>query len=483
MAAMGVQVLTFRVGDSELAAPVEDVRQVFRDVRITRVPQAPNSLAGVASLRGVLAPVVSVARLLGQTESAPAATARVILLGARDPVAILVDEVGALDRLDWDEADGPDGLGRLYLRDQDAVRTIDLAALLRRAFRPTERAVAASASAQAPAAAEPAAPEVALLAFELAGQAYALPLAAVDEVLAAPKALAALPHTDAAMAGVMAVRDALVPVVSLRTLLGLETEGPLTGGRIIVARIGASRVGLRVDVLRAIVRTHPDRIDATPSMLNRGAGEARIDAICRLPDGGGLVSILSPDQLFRAETYAQILADGRQTENAMDTSRDAEARVKILVFRLGEESYGLPISDVDEVLRLPPVLTRVPKAPAFVLGVMPLRGRLLPVIDQHQRFGVAGAPPAAGRRVIVTTVGDRQAGFVVDAVSEILDLPSDQLAPTSTLTAEAGQVFDRMANLEIDGRIILVVDPQALLDRAERDLLSAFDQGAGPVTP
>jgi purine-binding chemotaxis protein CheW len=72
---------------------------------------------------------------------------------------------------------------------------------------------------------------------------------------------------------------------------------------------------------------------------------------------------------------------------------------------LATKRYGLPIAAVDEVVALPDTLTRLPRAPAYVKGVMNLRGAVIPVIDQRQRFSVVGEPAAGVPRVVVVTLG------------------------------------------------------------------------------
>ncbi|TWB12237.1 CheW protein [Nitrospirillum amazonense] len=485
------QVLTFRVGAALLAASAADVIEVLRPVRITRVPHAPAGLAGVASVRGAVVPVLSLARLLGGEEAASGAASRLLLLQAEEPVALTVDEVGALAQLDA----GRDQLaGGLYAHEDGAPRLIDLAGLLRREFAGLVRRGAG------PGRAEPAAPrrqaakdERAFLAFSLADQAYALPLAEVGEVITLPDHLAKLPRTDAAMVGAASVRGALLPIVSLRALLGLGiAAGDQRGMRVVVAHVGGSRIGLLVDRLNSILRVPADSVGAVPAVLNRGRGEAQIQSICRLPDGRGLVSILSGARLFRDDTVAHLLTDGgSDPREAPDMNPDGRAKMgdRVVVFQLGDEEYGLPVDAVEEVVRLPDTLTRVPKAPGFIEGVMNLRGQVLPVIDQRRRFGVAGSGPGSGpgfgrgrRRVIVTRVNGKLAGFAVDGVSEILALPPDRVSETPDFThpgdTEGASVFSRIANLETAdgaGRMILLIEPQALLDRAERDLLAALD--------
>jgi purine-binding chemotaxis protein CheW len=219
-------------------------------------------------------------------------------------------------------------------------------------------------------------------------------------------------------------------------------------------------------------------------VLNRGRGEARIESIYRSPDGRGLVSILKPERLFEDERVAQILADGRtrdaQGSHSSMTEAATERGEQFVVFRLGDEHYGLPVAAVDEIVRLPDSLTRVPNAPAFVEGVMNLRGKVVPVIDQRRRFQAPEAPGLKDRRrVIVTTFGALQAGFVVDRVTDILELTPDRMRETPELASEGDPVFDRVATAEADGQMILLVDPKALLDRAEADLLAAMAE----VTP
>jgi len=145
---------------------------------------------------------------------------------------------------------------------------------------------------------------------------------------------------------------------------------------------------------------------------------------------------------------------------------------QILVFRLGEEEYGLPVASVREVVAMPDQLTRLPRAPAFVAGIMNLRGRVIPVIDQRLRFDVPGMAQTR-RRIIVAALGTLEAGFVVDAVSEVLRVPTNQMVLAPEMGEET-RVFDRIAAADGGRRMILVIEPQQLLDRAERDLLAAM---------
>lgn len=470
--------LTFFVGEDKFAATAADVVEIFRRPRLTRVPNAPPSLLGIAGLRGTPAPVVSLARLLGrEDENGPAS--RLLLLAGGSPIGLAVDRVGAMAEIaaQPDTSGAAQSHGRLYLVEGSALRVLDLEALLGRAFRATSQARAKRVVDGAGAVQEAQAERtVALLSFDLAGQVYALPLDDVAEVLALPPEMAVIAQSDQAALGVVNLRERLLPVVSTRRLLGLPAEHAASD-RVIVVRIGEVQVGLAVDRLRLILRASESAMDPAPAVLNRGRGQAQVEAICRTP--GGLVAVLSPERLFRDEKMAQILADGRKEGASMDAQTHAsEQTQRFLVFRIGEEEYGLPLDAVEEVASLPDRLTRVPKAPAFIEGVMNLRGKVTPIIDQRVRFASQGAAAVGRPRVVVTTVDGRQAGFIVDAVSEILPLAASQIEETPELTADAGRLFTRIATLDDGARLILLIEPKELLDRAERDLLAALEASA-----
>lgn len=472
--------ITFFVGEEQYAVDAADVSEIFRRPRITRVPGGPPALLGIAGLRGAAAPVASLARLLGREET-PGPDSRLLLLSGRQAIGLSVDRVGALAHLPAPkDAGGAPAFGRLYAVEDSALRMLDLDGLLRREFarvpgerrtvvEPTAAEVQAEADADADA-------RAALLAFDLAGQTYALPLEEVSEVLAFPERLAAVAGSDDAVLGVHNLRGRLLPVVSLRQLLGLGAR-VVEAERVVVTRVGDAIVGLAVERLHAILRVSEADIDAAPAVLNRGEGEAQVQAICRLPDGRGLVALLSAERLFRDDKVARILADGRSEVGEMDEDAATGESDRYLIFRIGDDEYGLPLAAVDEVVRLPERLTRVPKAPAFIEGVLNLRGRVTPVIDQRSRFQAGAPPPGARPRIVVTTIDHRQAGFIVDGVSGILDLGHHQMEATPEMTADAGRLFSRVATLDGGERLILLIEPREMLDRAERDLLAGMDAG------
>ena len=129
-------------------------------------------------------------------------------------------------------------------------------------------------------------------------------------------------------------------------------------------------------------------VDSAPALLTRGAGEAEITSICRLDGGKRLVAVLSPERLFRSDLVKRIMADHAPSIAAAAEEKHEMASVEeqFVVFRLGAQDYGMAITAVAEIARCP-AITRLPKAPAFVDGIINLRGSVVPVVDLRRRFG------------------------------------------------------------------------------------------------
>jgi purine-binding chemotaxis protein CheW len=316
-----------------------------------------------------------------------------------------------------------------------------------------------------------------LVTFDVAGQEFALPLAQVEEVLPAPAMVTALAHAEAVVLGLTAVRDTLLPLLSLRVLLGLASR-PTANERekVLVVKVEGMHVGLVADRARAIIAAESRLVDPVPPTLAaRVGGESRVRSIYRGEGGRRLISILSPQDLFREDVMQRLTANrpSVDVQHPRDTTTKRQ-EVIFLVFRLGDDEYGLPIDAVVEVARVPEQITRVPKTPKFLEGVVNLRGDILPVVDQRRRFDMPPGEKTAVRRLVVVTTGRHRAGLIVDGVSDVLRSGAEAVEPAPQLTDDTSRLVRGVINLEASSRIVLVLDPTELLTRAERGLLDKF---------
>ncbi|HLH25601.1 MAG TPA: chemotaxis protein CheW [Chloroflexota bacterium] len=145
------------------------------------------------------------------------------------------------------------------------------------------------------------------------------------------------------------------------------------------------------------------------------------------------------------------------------TERDGEEQVVVL--ELAGEAYGVEIERVQEIIRMQSI-TRVPNGPAGVEGVTNLRGRVIPVLDLRQRFGLAQTPPTRQSRIVVAELGEHAVGLVVDGVSEVLRVPTDAVEPPSALVTGADSLYLRGV-AKIDERLVLLLDLARLLSDHE----------------
>lgn len=146
-----------------------------------------------------------------------------------------------------------------------------------------------------------------------------------------------------------------------------------------------------------------------------------------------------------------------------------------VIFRLVGEEYGVPVEAVREIVRVPEQLTRVPRTPDFIEGVINLRGTVLPVIDQRRRFGLAEAARSDRQRIIVFVIQGQQVGFIVDSVSEVGRIAAAAVAPAPELTGDRAKVVRGIANLPSQQRMIQLLDVDALVDPAEQAALPSLD--------
>jgi purine-binding chemotaxis protein CheW len=253
-------------------------------------------------------------------------------------------------------------------------------------------------------------------------------------------------------------------------LLGMRPREGNHRKAIVIALVQGRPVGLVVDKLHSITRVSPEALDPVPAVIARRASEAKVNAICRLDSGRRLVSVLDSASLLHGVQSGQL-----PEFNAMTVSDDrgiAEMTDPFIIFKIGDQTFGLPAGVVKEVVRRPQSLTKIPRSPDFIEGVMNLRGHAVPVIDQRARFGVSSTASARDC-IMIVSMGNLQAGFVVDRVRDVLRMRREAVTPAPEMT-EGTKIFDRVATFEDGDEIVLLIDPAELLDETERQMLIAL---------
>jgi purine-binding chemotaxis protein CheW len=152
--------------------------------------------------------------------------------------------------------------------------------------------------------------------------------------------------------------------------------------------------------------------------------------------------------------------------------------LQAVVFRLGNEEFGIDITQVREIDKLVHV-TRVPRVPSFVEGIINLRGQLVPVLDLRTRLGLPHGLPPKSARIVVAEIEGRTFGMIVDEVRAVVRIPGDQIVESHVvLEGLATEYVGAVAKIE--ERVIILLDvakvlsgttemPEALAADADKD--------------
>ena len=330
--------------------------------------------------------------------------------------------------------------------------------------------------------------ELQLVSFHVAGQEYAVAIEDVQEIVQIPEKIVQVPHAEAHVLGIMTLRNRLLPLVSLRRMFSLPAQAADDRCRIVVMSLGSISVGVVMDSVNEVLRVPKSAVDAMPGLLARDGDMADISAICRLNEGKRLVSIISAKNLFRHSAVKEALKSvsnlGETGEHTAvgdsndrgDREEKADDDEQVVVFRLGNEEFGVPIASVQEIVRVPEELTRVPKAPAFVEGVINLRGTVLPVIDLRKRLGLPTVARSDRQRITVFLISGIRTGFIVDSVAEVLMIHKSAIEEAPHLSGAQAKLLARMANLEKQKRLVQLIDPIHLLEGSQLESLAAVSR-------
>ncbi|WP_372631729.1 chemotaxis protein CheW [Cohnella sp.] len=140
--------------------------------------------------------------------------------------------------------------------------------------------------------------------------------------------------------------------------------------------------------------------------------------------------------------------------------------LKVIVFTLAQEEYGIEVDKVRTIERMLPI-TRVPKTPAFVKGVINLRGVVIPVIDLRGRFGLTESDYTENSRIIIVAANELEVGFIVDSANDVLDVSSDAIEnPPEVVGGIKAKYLSGVAKIG-ENRLLILLNLSEVLNRSE----------------
>jgi len=429
---------SFHVGDLELALPVDVLQEVvgFPEA-VTRVPLAPDYVAGLFMLRGTMVPVLCLDRLLGLADGQGLRGSRVAVVKSEHTlVGVCFDRTGEMLRLDSSQVVS-------FAAEGDAIGLIEGAFDLESRI---IQVLSAKALARVPGLPQVPRPQSSQLdyrqrtpvrirkvvSFHVDRRLLAIAMEDIHEIVRLPT----LEHSvlsDAVCHGWLELRGAAVPVIDLARFLGLESSGAVEHQdpdmedlrRVVVLRKDDGYVGLLVDDIVSIVSYTDEQLLSMP-MVN---GQAGMLAHCinRRASDMEDVTIISTEALF-ADPYMAHLAKGHHDlylvgeENTHHTEvRSKPSRETWLIFKL-DRLMAVRIEQVVEIVESHGTLVRPPGAPSHVCGVVNDGRSLTTVIDLRTLYGMEATESLDNTKILVVQHNGHRYGLTVASVESIVGI-------------------------------------------------------------
>ncbi|WP_229069293.1 chemotaxis protein CheW [Actinoplanes sp. DH11] len=481
--------VTFDMLGERYAFPMRRVQEIIRMPALVKVPLGPPSLEGLANLRGRVLPVVNLRGCCAMQQAPHDETTRVIVVDGGVPLGFVVDRVASVISIDPQDMEPAESVqstvrsdvlvGVIKSGDGDMTTVLDVDQLIGSQFSRlsarTGRDTAATARMPAETDSDAESDDtLELVSFAVEGQEYALPIDQVQEIVQAPESVSHVPNAGSEILGVIDLRGRLLPVVSMRRVFGLPVTPLAPQNRIVVVSIDGGVVGVVMDTVREVLRVPHQLVAPLPGVVAGDGRKTEVESVCRLEDGKRLVSVLSVNRMFDSPEVRNEIADYRAEDLEMAEEPDATddgrgAEELFVVFRLDDEEYAVDVDTVQEIIRVPEALIRVPKSFDFVEGLVNLRGTVLPVVDLRTRLGLGRTERDERQRIVVLIIGGVRTGFIVDSVAEVARVGRNVLEPAPELSAEQARVVSRVANLPEQQRMLLLVQVDQLLAAEQAD--------------
>ncbi|NLT22822.1 MAG: chemotaxis protein CheW [Syntrophorhabdus sp.] len=147
--------------------------------------------------------------------------------------------------------------------------------------------------------------------------------------------------------------------------------------------------------------------------------------------------------------------------------------LQLVTFKLGTEEFGVDILKVQEINKMMNI-TKIPNAPAFIEGVINLRGKIIPIVDLRKRLGFREQPYDKSTRIIVVELEGLVLGFIVDSVSEVLRIPANTIEPPPSMVAGIESEYIEGVG-KLDDRLLILLELKKIFSSPERKDIESIE--------
>ncbi|OQY29151.1 MAG: hypothetical protein B6244_04760 [Candidatus Cloacimonetes bacterium 4572_55] len=302
--------------------------------------------------------------------------------------------------------------------------------------------------------------------FRLNDEKYGVNINVVKEIVKNQR-IQSLPVSSAACVGVIHLRDHVIPVLNLKNYLGMKHHSWDQMRPIIILKMdfrmnGHTETELTAALVDEVIGAemiHKSQIEDAPETVFQKAiiGVAKTE--------GGLISLIDPSLLMRNAPTDLIEGSMEESDKIVDRDTGSEQR-QFIGFMICDDLFAVNIHQVQEIKKSAKI-TKVPRTPSFLEGVVNLRGQIVPVINLRERFGAPRVPYDASSRIIITILKRQQIGLIVDSVVRVFQIPTSEISePPANARTEEARYIENLARFN-DQLIVILNLKEALRSENE----------------
>ena len=231
-----------------------------------------------------------------------------------------------------------------------------------------------------------------LVTFYLGEEEFGFDIMSVQEIIRQPK-LSRIPMAPAYVEGIANLRGMVLPIIDTRTRFGMPRAEDTDRTRVLVVDVDGNKTGLRVDRVRQVTRVLQQQMQPPPPVIREGMNSDYLDSVVKLDEGKRIIMALNPKAICKvSQEHLQkqqvTLPTGAATADTAKTTTEDQSVTQLVTFKLGLEEFAFQMERVREILRVERP-SEVPGTPKHVLGVLTVRGNILPVIDLRVMLGLS----------------------------------------------------------------------------------------------
>lgn len=476
------QLVTFLLGEDEFGADIMDVKEIIRVPDITKVPNAPSYVEGACNLRGNVLPIIDGRTKFNLERKTKDENNRVLVIDVDGKATgVIVDKVSEVMRVniaDIEEtpqivknldSDYLNGVVKLD-KGNRLVMLLDIVSVLSVNNTEKDRIKGNNGSlnnnsTMANMNNTESIEEEQMVSFLLDKEEYAIGIMKVKEIIRVPQ-IVNVPNCETYIEGVVSIRNNLLPIINLRTYFGMAHMEINDHTRILVVDMGNFTAGIMVDKVSEVLRVPISSIQPPPRFTVQ-SGE-QLKGVAKLNNGKRMILILEPSKLISDEEIIAIRGNDETKEHDVgekSIERQLLDEEQLVTFKMGMEEYGIKIANVQEINRMTEI-TKIPRAPYCIEGIVNLRGNVIPALDLRKLFKLSEKQVTDATRIIIVDFNGKRTGIVVDSVSEVLRFEKTliELPPDILRSGIDRDYVEGVGKLQNGKRMILILDISKVLN-------------------